>query len=373
MHRIVTIAVFVWWAASAAHGVTFTENFDGVAIDPDLTVSSSAGFTYSLTGGEAIVDKADGTGDGQLSFNADFAVVGDFTATVFATRVVLTGNGEAGISIVGSADDIFFLGDPQINANIFGPPSFGSQITANSTSQVTFRIRRVGQTLFEEFDAGSGFQTLHSATHANFAVPFRLGLFLIQEFGSTNAHSVKFDNFTITADAFSFCPTTPLMCRTAEKSILLVKKGSDPSEDKLIWKWTKGQATSQAEFGDPINTTDYRLCVYTGATPTLLSEVQVAADTSKWSQIAGKGYKYKDKGGTASGVTKIVLKGSGENKAKALLKGKGGGLPDPTLGSLPLPVTAQLVNSGTSVCFGATYDTADVIKNDPDQFKAKAQ
>jgi len=83
--------------------------------------------------------------------------------------------------------------------------------------------------------------------------------------------------------------------------------------------------------------------------------------------------KYKDRAGTASGVQKIVLKGSNKKKARALLKGKGGGLPDPTLGSLPLPVTVQLVKSDTSVCFGATYDGGDVIKNEPDQFKAKSQ
>ena len=49
-----------------------------------------------------------------------------------------------------------------------------------------------------------------------------------------------------------------------------------------------------------------------------------------------------------------------------------GNLPDPTLGNIPAPVTAQLVNSDTAVCWEAVYDASDVIKNQADQFKAKA-
>jgi hypothetical protein len=48
-------------------------------------------------------------------------------------------------------------------------------------------------------------------------------------------------------------------------------------------------------------------------------------------------------------------------------------LPDATLGSLPLPITAQVINDETSVCFGATYGAAQIIKNDASQLKAKAQ
>jgi hypothetical protein len=46
------------------------------------------------------------------------------------------------------------------------------------------------------------------------------------------------------------------------------------------------------------------------------------------------------------------------------MKGKGPALPDPVLGSLTLPVTAQLRNTQTGVCMQGVYDTGDVIKND---------
>jgi len=53
------------------------------------------------------------------------------------------------------------------------------------------------------------------------------------------------------------------------------------------------------------------------------------------------------------------------------VKGKGPNLPDPPLGSLPFPVTAQLVNRETGVCMEGVFN--DAIKNDETQFKAKAQ
>jgi hypothetical protein len=49
-------------------------------------------------------------------------------------------------------------------------------------------------------------------------------------------------------------------------------------------------------------------------------------------------------------------------KAKAIVKGAGTNLPDPPLGALTLPVTAQLVNG--SLCLGAEFDMTNVLKND---------
>lgn len=168
------------------------------------------------------------------------------------------------------------------------------------------------------------------------------------------------------------CSATPRSsCRTASKSLLMIKNAADNGKDKLLWKWILGQATSQAEFGDPTSATDYALCIYAGTPATLLEELAVPAEGTKWTPSGTVGYKYKDTAGTAAGIQKIVLRGSTENKAKLLVKGRGANLPDPALGSIPAPVTAQLVKTDTPVCWEATYD-AHVIKNEPDQFKAKA-
>ncbi len=85
---------------------------------------------------------------------------------------------------------------------------------------------------------------------------------------------------------------------------------------------------------------------------------------------ANKGYKYKDPSGAADGVTKALLKAGAAGKAKTQVKGKGSNLPPVTLGSLPLPVTAQLVNSENSICYTTSFASAK--KNTTAQFKAKS-
>ena len=174
--------------------------------------------------------------------------------------------------------------------------------------------------------------------------------------------------------ALSACSEPEEGCRTALKSILLLKDNGDDTKDKLIFKWIKGQATSQADFGVPTGTTNYELCVYAGTAETLIAQYAATASATLWTTISDKGYKYKDSSGAADGITKIILKGGVADKAKTLVKGKGANLPDPTLGDLPLPVLAQLVNDDPSgACFEGEYELADVIKNDASQFKAKAQ
>jgi len=175
------------------------------------------------------------------------------------------------------------------------------------------------------------------------------------------------------------CSVTPIGgCRTAVTSIFLIKNKTDDNKDKLIWKWIKGLATSQTEFADPTTTADYTLCVYSGASDDLVASVSVPPSNTLWTLLSTKGYKYKDPAGSQSGIQKIILKGSTGNKAKILMKGKGIGLPDlpvadnPTL-ALDLPVLVQMVNTDNGLCFEAEYDSADVKKNVPEKFKAKAQ
>ncbi len=164
----------------------------------------------------------------------------------------------------------------------------------------------------------------------------------------------------------------PTGCRSAGKSLLLLKNSSDDAKDKVTFKWLRGAATEQSELGNPLASADYALCLYTGALQNPLTQVAVPADNTKWKPASTKGYKYKDPSGSADGVVSLLLTGGAAGKAKVVVKGKGAHMPDPTFSNLPLPVTAQLVNSETNVCFEATYISADVKKNDGGQFKATA-
>src|SRR6185312_11504786 len=61
------------------------------------------------------------------------------------------------------------------------------------------------------------------------------------------------------------CPPAPDSCRppfvSAGSSLKLVQ-ASSPEKNRLTWKTTKGTATTKPEFGDPITSDGYTLCMY---------------------------------------------------------------------------------------------------------------
>lgn len=167
------------------------------------------------------------------------------------------------------------------------------------------------------------------------------------------------------------CPAVPEgTCRTSAKSILLIKNKTPDSKDKLIWKFIKGAATTQADLQDPRSTADYALCIYAGTTEALVAAINVPPSSSKWSVIGTKGYKFLDPSLADDGAQKIIVKGGTAGKSKMLVKGRGANLPDPiNSSSLALPVRAQLINYQTGVCFDTSFATA--LKNTTTLFKAK--
>ncbi len=160
------------------------------------------------------------------------------------------------------------------------------------------------------------------------------------------------------------CPAAPIAagCRSAGKSLLLLKDKSDDTTDKLLWKWLKGAATDVTELGDPTATTGYTLCVYDAAGLALAADV---GPGPSWSATGSSGFTFKDV--ESPGIAVVKLKAGADGKPKALVKGKGSDLPDPTI-PLALPVRVQLLNSN-GACWESIYGTT--IKNEPGQFKAK--
>jgi hypothetical protein len=175
------------------------------------------------------------------------------------------------------------------------------------------------------------------------------------------------------------CGAAPLNgCRTAAKSILLYKNKSPDKRDKLIYKWIKGQTSTQADFADPINSAQYDLCLYAGTSAALIYEANVPPSASKWKTLSDKGFKYKDSNLSEDGTQRIVLKGRDGNKSKLLWKGKGDNLPEAAPSSLPIamgdfPVVVQVINNDNGMCFETTFDAADVKKNEVDQLRLKDQ
>lgn len=180
-----------------------------------------------------------------------------------------------------------------------------------------------------------------------------------------------------TAQCQFICGPTPVPgCKkpsVSGKAFLLLKDKSPDKKDKLVWKWIKGEATTLADFGTPLTTTGYTLCLYDQSTTAqpLLRALAPAAGTCAgkpcWKTIK-TGLKYKDKDLDPDGVLQIGLKAGGTGTSKVIFKGKGVNLLMPTLPLTP-KVTVQLRNDA-GVCWEAEYSAP--IKNLSDQFKAKA-
>jgi hypothetical protein len=135
----------------------------------------------------------------------------------------------------------------------------------------------------------------------------------------------------------------------------------------VLWKWIGGAELSQATLGDPTMGDSYALCLYSGASgPPIASAVLPSGNG--WSQVGASGYKFK--GASPNGLGLALLKGGAAGKSKALAKGRGTALPDPSL-PLTFPVTVQLRKAGSPLCLESTFASTDALKNDGAQFKAK--
>jgi hypothetical protein len=177
------------------------------------------------------------------------------------------------------------------------------------------------------------------------------------------------------------CTAAPLAgCRTAANAtrpVLLVKEGSTDERDQLIWRWVTGEATALGDFGDPLSSESYALCLYDGdgpAAPRMSAALAPAGGTCAgrpcWKPAGTKGFGYNDRNRTPSGMLRLVLKSGDDGRARVIAKGKGLQLEMPPL-PLPLPVRVQL-QSTSGECWEAAYDGTGVIETTDVKFKARA-
>lgn len=193
---------------------------------------------------------------------------------------------------------------------------------------------------------------------------------------------------TPTPTATPACGAPLVGCRTpvqGQKAILQTKDKSPDSKDQLQWKWSKGAATTKADFGtpaEPLATTSYQLCVFGDTdepTPIVLFAAQVPAGglcdaTSPrdcWKEVT-KGFNYKDKDKTPDGVAQLVLREGADGAAKIQLKASGDLLGDPVY-PLVQTITVQLRNSD-GVCWESVHSAPATKNTDTPfgQFKDKA-
>jgi hypothetical protein len=166
-------------------------------------------------------------------------------------------------------------------------------------------------------------------------------------------------DLTTARRALAPCPPVPRPgCRSGGRSKLtIVQRGR--ASDTLGWRLRSPQPTAATDFGDPGTTTDLSLCLYgAGASAT---ELHVPA-SSRWAASA-KGLRYDGKGVRGNGVRTVVLRARDDGGAVLRVRATGGRLPSFGL-PLAAPLTVQLVNLESGVCWERTFASTDVARSD---------
>jgi len=177
------------------------------------------------------------------------------------------------------------------------------------------------------------------------------------------------------------CGTPMTGCRTSVqpfRTSLVLKDKSTDDGDKLVWKWLRGSSTTAGDFGNPLGTDNYVLCIWSGLTsPTLIARVDAPAggtcDGKACWRSTGRGtptgFKYVDSDLTPNGAQKVILGAGVARKAKAIVKAKGVSLALPSLpATLPLRVQLQ---GGPGRCFEAFYTSTGLARNDATTFEGR--
>jgi len=178
------------------------------------------------------------------------------------------------------------------------------------------------------------------------------------------------------------CATGPIQgCRKPIRSQvakLSLRDTTPDSGDRMLWKWVYGAATSKADFGDPLSSTSYELCVFDGAGHTI-ARAGAPPGRDCGGRPCWKGtstqftYRSRDHlpgGGRRPSTVTLRLREGPDGKARIVAHGTG-----PTIDLSPLPATQPVVvqiknNADPPTCWEATY-SAPARRNQPGQFTDK--
>ncbi len=174
----------------------------------------------------------------------------------------------------------------------------------------------------------------------------------------------------------ALCPASPATCRATiqpGKSSFTLKDKTPDKGDQVVWKWA-GEITPKADYGNPVTTDDYALCLYDAGAlvGSVTADAGGTCGTKPCWREKPTSFAYKDKELTPTGAQSVTLKeGLIDGKSKIAFKGKGGPLVLPAPDSLVGPLAVRLHRSGGAVCWGADF-SAPFIKQDAAQLKDKS-
>ena len=168
---------------------------------------------------------------------------------------------------------------------------------------------------------------------------------------------------TFSTPPFGTCTSAPITgCRqsvVAGASRLVLKDRASDRGDLFKWKWSKGEATSKADFGNPVVDTAYQICLYDNTAGLLATGAEAdntCAGRPCWRERPG-GFRFADRDQT-TGLRIVHLKAGTEGRAKIRVLGRGENLSMPDLPLASFPLKVQAVNT-EGECWESTFSSAD--------------
>ena len=171
------------------------------------------------------------------------------------------------------------------------------------------------------------------------------------------------------------CSPSPVLGCQASASLkgkISIGDGAPDTKDKVAWKWSASTGTTRPDFGDPLNTTGFVLCIYDAGVKVLEGKLPAGGTcaTKPCWQDKTTVVKYGDKDLTPEGISKGLMKPGAALKSKIVVKGKGVLLQMPPLPA-DGPIVVQLVRDDVALpCWESTHTTLDL--NDGFKLKAKS-
>ncbi len=160
------------------------------------------------------------------------------------------------------------------------------------------------------------------------------------------------------------CGSQPLVgCHRALRpnaGSLTLKDRVPDKNDTLTWRWSRGPAIAKADFGDPLATTAYRVCLYDSAASLVLGVTVPAGgicnpktNRACW-KSPKRGFSYRNPNQAAGAIQSLDLREGTSATARIALRGRGPLLAMPSLLTLSAPLVVQL-QSSDGACWESTY------------------
>ncbi len=370
------------WAALAPGEIRFT-SAAAQTVAPSVPTDAPVGQAFDPISGPGACATADATDQaGAATYRLDPAPAGGFTLMGSPTVVADVASAGPTSQLAARLVDV----DPASNTEMLVARGiYRPEVTATATRQVfqlhpngwKFAAGHVAKLELLPADQPYGRNSNGQATITVANLELRLpvleppGCGLVQD----PAAKIVPAGYALAADWVADggrCPSCPREnCRppaVAGKGLLAIKDKPGTKTDRVQWSWAKGSATTTSDFGDPLASTGYTLCVYDGGSNVVHSARAAGGavcDGKPCWRATARGFKYRKR--DASGATmQLQLKNGGDGQAKITAAEKGGAVP-----ALPLaePARVQLGNDA-GTCWEARY-SAPAARNDAAQFKDK--